>query len=824
MFSFVCLRSTINGKNQAAEVRTSSLPVTQLLGKRSDKKACIAKRINSVAPTSNQVHNMTITEGSVYVAGKGGKPDSSGHSSKHHCGHQSKLQNEKICSIRLGATNDLESKNENMDITKNNARTEVKHKHTGSRSGKLIIPTKKSKFAPKEGSGDCTHRQVKTRRDLLARMTSVCKDSDIMDITSNTNHLTNLGTLSDKEKSKPSQFLTEKSSSDCDPLTQPMVPDNSGSAELTGKMDDDYEELIRAIEDANNARSLACSTPFWKEMEPYFRIVTQDDLDDLKKQVKFACNEIQGHPSQNFSSHRKSLSIANVEDNDLSSFKNEGDMQATRLSPEIEGMWLEKTMPLSERLLSALIVVDENEQGTMIGNDNGHKNFNHTSEVSTHKNHCENYSVDKTFSRVEQEMAGLLQIDNSERLNSSNESTSLNGYINYPSGVYIHSDKSGVECDILEGSDIDISKADSGNLKERHIVGWQRYLFGLQSGHQTNRLPSGIATHEIEYQQMSLDDKIMLELNSIGLFPESVPDLDSEDGGEIEEELEKLKKELQEQVCKTEGQITHLEQAVSESWKLEERERERIAMNKLVLRASKRYLGPRGRGFRRRSTKMKVEQQANLDFVKRTLHRCKTFDETGRSCFNEDPLKQKFFREVSKETTRKSLENAIDGKSLLEGEKEKSFENKKMRTGMNDVKDGLQGFGSVKGRTKGKTKPNGRVAQLWMESNRLLGKSGELSKSATTLINIEEKTSNKIVKETNDFTMGDVPVITQDIECESFVIDLSHLELPSVDYLEKYDMYDNIENLELFFEDDALQDAAAEIPVEAVMTHQQNGN
>ncbi|XP_059076062.1 uncharacterized protein LOC131041672 isoform X2 [Cryptomeria japonica] len=660
-------RSTIHDKNQAADIRTSSASVTQRLGKRSNKKTCIARRKNSVSPTSNQIHDISSAEGSACAAVKEAKSDShrilgSGHTSKCHR-PRNKLKNENLnYSTGIVGSKSVEGENENTEITKNNASTEVKLKSAGSSFGKLILPTKKSKFGPKKGSEDSAHWLVRSRRDLLAGSTSVCQDSDTMDITSNTKPLRNLGALSDKVKSKPSRFLIEKSSSDYNPLTQPRCPVNSGSSDLTGGMDDDCKELLAAIEDANNARSLACSKPFWKEVEPYFRIVTQDDLDFLKQQVMFASDETRGCPSRNVSSHRKSLSSANVEDSNLSFLNNQEDMQATRSSPGIDGIWLEKMTPLSQRLLSALMVVDENDQVTSIDNDNGHKIFDNVSEVSPHKNHVEKCSEDKTFSRVEPEIAGQLQMHNNERLNVSHDSTSLNGYINYLSEVYVHSDKNGVEYDILEGSDIDISKADSGNLKERHMIRSQRNQFGLQSGCQTNCVASGIASHEIEYQQMSLDEKILLELHSIGLFLDSVPDLESEDDDSIEEELNKLRKELREKVCKTEAQIIHLEKAVSESWKVEERECERLALNKLVLRASKRYLGPRGRGFHRRSAAKKVEQQANLDFVKRTLHRCKKFDKTGKSCFNETSLKEKFFPIASKETTTKSLENAVEGK------------------------------------------------------------------------------------------------------------------------------------------------------------------
>jgi hypothetical protein len=77
-----------------------------------------------------------------------------------------------------------------------------------------------------------------------------------------------------------------------------------------------------------------------------------------------------------------------------------------------------------------------------------------------------------------------------------------------------------------------------------------------------------------------------------------------------------------------------------------------------------------------------------------------------------------------------ALKEALDfTSSPLEGAKEKSYEiesegkgkSKKMITRMNNVNDSLEGFGSCKVKRKGETKPNWRIAQLWIESNKLLG-------------------------------------------------------------------------------------------------------
>ncbi|GLJ44223.1 hypothetical protein SUGI_0923520 [Cryptomeria japonica] len=162
---------------------------------------------------------------------------------------------------------------------------------------------------------------------------------------------------------------------------------------------------------------------------------------------------------------------------------------------------------------------------------------------------------------------------------------------------------------------------------------------------------------------------------------------------------------------------------------------------------------------------------------------------------------------------------------VVEGGKEKSFktererkgQNREKKTRMKDVKDGLRVSCSFKGKRIGKAKLKQRIAEVGMESNGLLGKSGELSKSSTTLINHEEEPSNEIVEEKEESTNEGGLGITEDVECEPLVIDLSHLELPVVDYVEQFGLYKNGQNFESFFEDD-------DAPDEAIITQEKTEN
>jgi hypothetical protein len=78
------------------------------------------------------------------------------------------------------------------------------------------------------------------------------------------------------------------------------------------------------------------------------------------------------------------------------------------------------------------------------------------------------------------------------------------------------------EDDIVECSEIETFNSDYGQLDERHMHGRQKNNDESQSNYQTIGLISGIATYEMQSEEMFLDQRILLELHTLGLFPEFV--------------------------------------------------------------------------------------------------------------------------------------------------------------------------------------------------------------------------------------------------------------------------------------------------------------
>ncbi|KAJ0987643.1 hypothetical protein J5N97_005999 [Dioscorea zingiberensis] len=125
---------------------------------------------------------------------------------------------------------------------------------------------------------------------------------------------------------------------------------------------------------------------------------------------------------------------------------------------------------------------------------------------------------------------------------------------------------------------------------------------------------------KFEYNQMSIDDQILLELSEIGLHPEPVPDLTQSEEEDIMEGISNLEEMLHKQAC----------------W------------------------GPSATGSKSMNKNMK---HATLAFVKRTLARCQKFEKTGTSCFNEPVFRDIFLSMSSHNIAKENVDIASNGEA-----------------------------------------------------------------------------------------------------------------------------------------------------------------
>ncbi|CAF2161155.1 unnamed protein product [Brassica rapa subsp. trilocularis] len=137
---------------------------------------------------------------------------------------------------------------------------------------------------------------------------------------------------------------------------------------------------------------------------------------------------------------------------------------------------------------------------------------------------------------------------------------------------------------------------------------------------------------DTQYQLMSLDERLLLELQSIGVFPEAMPDLAEET---MSTDVMELKESIYQQIRNKKEKLEKLNITIQKGKDDEKRKIEHLAMDHLVETAHKKRMASRGN----KAYKVhKVTRQAALAFTRRTLARCQKFDDTGLSCFADPAL------------------------------------------------------------------------------------------------------------------------------------------------------------------------------------------
>ncbi|KAF5799071.1 hypothetical protein HanRHA438_Chr07g0310531 [Helianthus annuus] len=362
----------------------------------------------------------------------------------------------------------------------------------------------------------------------------------------------------------------------------------TGGSDCTGKSDDDREELLAAANHARSASYLACSSAFWKKMEPIFAPVSSKDKVYLSTQLKEpdiqeSFPQFHGRANNivmNFT-HEVSVYDTNFSGERNMHVKHQG---SESFSGRLDSDKASKEfIPLFQRVLSALIIEDtinELEEEENIANIPLQDAFCDTMFQSIH-------SIKVSFS--------------SNGCTNSFRSPSV-----YDS-----------PCDdvVLAG----ISKS----FNRPQVIQMEGF---------------GISSFDNQYDQMRLDDKILLELHSIGLYPELVPKLDHKEDETIKQEINQLKTRLRQQNYKKKAYLEKICKSIGSSFV--GGDLEQLAMDKLVELAYRKLLATRGPS---RGGALKIPKHVAMAFGRRTLARCRKFAKSGVSCFNVAPLRDILF-------------------------------------------------------------------------------------------------------------------------------------------------------------------------------------
>uniref|UniRef100_A0A1D1ZBJ9 Smith-Magenis syndrome chromosomal region candidate gene 8 n=2 Tax=Anthurium amnicola TaxID=1678845 RepID=A0A1D1ZBJ9_9ARAE len=305
--------------------------------------------------------------------------------------------------------------------------------------------------------------------------------------------------------------------------------------------------------------------------------------------------------------------------------------------------WLENMFPLSQRLLAAFIEEDETE---MYDCDTGHEDVLHSvsdysSHVTTSHVSFEAKDANRTESEYESEL-NFMTVRNCSRDNSCN-------------GYSVSSN--------FRSPDIQTVSYSNELLQENNILSHgSRSDYGQENIERASTMGSDVSgsPYECQYEHRCLDDKILIELQNIGLLLDTVPGLAEGEDDELERELTELRMKLYEQMRRKKGHLCHLDKAIQNAREANERRLEQIAIDKLVEMAYKKYLGGRGgHGSSHKSGVNKISKQVALSFVKRVLVRCRKFEDTGLSCFSEPTFRDVLYSAPLPGTDAKSVDGVL---------------------------------------------------------------------------------------------------------------------------------------------------------------------
>uniref|UniRef100_M4CQY5 Ribosomal protein n=1 Tax=Brassica campestris TaxID=3711 RepID=M4CQY5_BRACM len=417
--------------------------------------------------------------------------------------------------------------------------------------------------------------------------------------------LHNVKIASDKNRSKYGRPPAKKVK-DRKPSTR-RASNSISTPDITGESDDDREDIFAAANSARKAANLACSGKFWKKMDHIFAAINADDMQNIKDQLNFA-EELDESLSEAIldgynvmgiklpkAPHRPGEGIVDYSGPALSCIS---DLSFERLDMRK----LNESTPLYKRVLSALIEEDDGEEVVQF---TGGKN------LSLH------YASDDSSSERETEW----------NLKNGSMSTS------------VHSNEQWIGDDYVSHSDA--------------ALGGEAYSNSLGQLQARDVNIPNFPVSDTQYQLMSLDERLLLELQCIGVFPETMPDLAEET---MSTDVMELKEGIYQQIRNKKKKLENLNITIQKGKDDEKRKIEQLAMDQLVETAHKKRMASRGnKAFKAH----KVTRQAASAFIRRTLARCRKFEETGLSCFADPALQDILFSSPSNDA--KSSENGGSG-------------------------------------------------------------------------------------------------------------------------------------------------------------------
>ncbi|KAG7984023.1 hypothetical protein I3843_04G136200 [Carya illinoinensis] len=814
-----------NNRKRTASTRSSSPPV-HWAGQRPQKNSRTARRTNLVPPIVSSNDETPAPDAGSDITGS---EIGLGLARRLHGSspQRVKLKSDPLSSATLSESEEsgaVETKS--RDKCRKSDEIDEKVVQSVQKVSTLVLSSRKTKPVAADDLGDGIRRQGRTGRGFTSTRSLLPMTVEKIGNVGTAKQLRSARLGFDKTESKAGRPPTRKLSDRKAYARQKQTTTNASADFLVGS-DDGQEELLAAVNAVIN-QVRAFTSPFWKQMQPFFGFISEADIAFLKQQGNLDSSAPK--PTPLHSSVVGCCAVPNgyglIEheiEMGLSTGTRSIELLAEQLVPHTGDHSL---IPLCQRLIAALISEED----------------------------CKSVNEDLKYNEYGSEF----------ELDGELESNNMN-------------DQSFVSFQFVGPTDFNgfrITGKAEHDEPESNIVGILNTGMNSTFGHSPNGLHSDIslmssmACSEFLYDNMRLNEKLLLEVQSIGIFPEPVPDMALIEDEGISDEISRLEEKYQVQVSKKKGLLDRLLKSALAMKDLQEKEFEERALDKLVGMACEKYMT--GTGGKISSNKM--AKQAALAFVKRTLERCHKFEDTGKSCFSEPLFKDLFLSGSSNlngarladtttegESTKpytciRSLEasmnsqqspsqfiknadnhdiNSLDallpvnhfseqtredtwsnrvkkrelllddvggaigsssapsgiGSSLLSSAKGKRSErdrdgkghSREMSSINGTTKIGRPALSNVKGERKSKTKPKQKTTQLSVSVNGPVGKISEQPKAALPSKSNDNTSSH--VKEKDGFGL--------DVLDEPESLDLSNLQLPEMDVLDVPDDLDD---------------------------------
>ncbi|XP_039018587.1 uncharacterized protein LOC120149944 isoform X2 [Hibiscus syriacus] len=605
----------VSNRKRTISTQSSSPPVANWASQRPQKSSRTARRTNLVPILSNNDETPLLDN----VSDMAGNEIGSGYARRLSSGspQQAKLKGDALSSVALSESEEsgaaeIKSKGK---VTKSDEIDEKAGQNV-KKVSTLILPSRKNKLMNGEDIGDGV-RQGRTGRSVTSTRSVMPMAVEKYGNVGTAKQLRSARLGLDKAESKtgrpPTRKLTDRKA-----YARQKHAAMNAAADLLVALEDGNEELVAAV-NALISSAQAFPNTFWRQMEPFLGFISDANIAYLKKQGNYEFTKLGSTPVSSITDGCSTIfnGCGLLED------ETDGRIGAVASVDEIHSQQLlldtreNNVIPVCQRFLAALIPEE----------DNGRENEGLPFDI---------YGTE-------------FKMDGESRSNG------LSHIVNFQSAG--HASFDGYRISRKPEHDPEIDVLGNTGINNSNFSHSQNDSFPDQP------MP-GMVCSELQYESMKINEKLILEAQSIGIFLEPPSDIAQMGDVEILEDISKLEEKHKEQVSKKKGLVDKLLKAASITRTIQEKEFEQRALDKLVTMAYEKYMscwGPSATGGK--SSSNKIVKQSALAFVKRTLDRYHKFEDTGTSCFDEPMLREMFLSGSSRLNGTQLVDTPADTES-----------------------------------------------------------------------------------------------------------------------------------------------------------------